>query len=176
LAIPPRTSQKPEGPTLAPTGTEAHLVELRSTAGSCFGRFIGLLLFVELTGIGIQMSQGRMPIPTCGWLLLSEQTAPADYRVSRSWWPMGIRLSQLNEGPTLAPTGTEAHLVELRSTAGSCFGRFMSWSSITMVATLPGRRSLVEHPPAAARRAAIGMNIALASPNELLSGRRPSQE
>jgi hypothetical protein len=79
------------------------------------------------------------------------------------------------DGPTFAPTGTEAHLVELRSTAGSCFGRFMSWSSMAMVAPLPGRRSLVEHPPAAARRAAIGMNIGLASPSELLSGRRPSQ-
>jgi hypothetical protein len=33
-------SKRPDAPTLAPAGTEAHLLDLRSTAGSCFGRFI----------------------------------------------------------------------------------------------------------------------------------------
>ena len=38
-------SNIPDGPTLAPAGTAALLVELlRSTAGICFGRFIGRLL------------------------------------------------------------------------------------------------------------------------------------
>jgi hypothetical protein len=36
------------GFTLAPAGTEAQLVDFRSTADSCFGRFIGLVLFAEL--------------------------------------------------------------------------------------------------------------------------------
>jgi hypothetical protein len=37
-----------EGPTLAPAGTEPHLASFRSTAGRCFGRFIGVLLFAEI--------------------------------------------------------------------------------------------------------------------------------
>jgi hypothetical protein len=38
-------SNIPDGPTLAPAGAAALLVTLlRSTAGSCFGLFIGLLL------------------------------------------------------------------------------------------------------------------------------------
>jgi hypothetical protein len=39
-------SNIPDAPTLAPFGAAALLVDLlRSTAGNCFGRFIGLLLF-----------------------------------------------------------------------------------------------------------------------------------
>jgi hypothetical protein len=47
FATVPSTSQKPEGPTLAPAGTAAHFIELRSTAGNCFGLFIEFLLFVD---------------------------------------------------------------------------------------------------------------------------------
>src|SRR5262245_37256086 len=77
LAMLPRVSQKPLGPTWAPAGNEAHLAELRSTAGSCLGRFIGLLLFVEFHWDRHSTCQGRMPIPKSRWAALV-QTAHAD--------------------------------------------------------------------------------------------------
>lgn len=50
LATPPRTSQKPDALTLAPSGAAAHLLWLRSTAGSCFGRFMIFSLLWKLRG------------------------------------------------------------------------------------------------------------------------------
>src|SRR5215469_11251111 len=52
------------------------------------------------------------------------------------------RPPQSKEGPTpLAPAGTAEVLRQLRSTAGSCFGRFISCSFVTLVASSPGRRT-----------------------------------
>ena len=146
LAMLPSVSQKPLGPTWAPAGNEAHLAELRSTAGSCFGRFIGLLLCVEFTGIGTQRAKDECLSRRAGGRLLCKLPTPIDHSASRRLWPTGIRLSQLKEGPTLAPAGTEVHLLDLRSTAGSCFGRFMSCTSITIGPTLPGRQVADEAP------------------------------
>ena len=207
-----------EARTLAPAGTMAVLVALRSTAGSCFGRFIGLLLFVKnQRSVAGYSTEQRGPVittisPRCrqaDLVLLrsgprnhkdSPWRRPTPTRMSSSHGPLQVvasvfssalssstkcrklrpqgnaqlgaprgadkeltlrsqpgqrgrqcllepanptrnyrklsasgaatlatppSTSQKLEGPTLAPTGTEAYFIELRSTAGNCFGRFM---------------------------------------------------
>jgi hypothetical protein len=77
-----------------------------STAGSCFGRFIGLLLLF----LGMRL---------CAFDQISERMG--EIPESR-----GEMVSNIPDAPTLAPFGTAALLVELlRSTAGNCFGRFI---------------------------------------------------
>ena len=71
------SSNMPEGLTLAPFGTAALLVDLlRSTAGSCFGRFIGFLLFVGIRRPQAMRARNKYDLT----LRPAHQQANLDYR------------------------------------------------------------------------------------------------
>ena len=156
LAISPRVLNQSEGLTLTPAGTAAVFVAaLRSTAGNSFGRFIGFLLFdafqryrrafqpsprklrypifpTRMRMIALSWPSGRErsgSLRGAGRICL-KRPAQAYYRKPpRTFMPVFSQSCQA-DGLTLAPAGAAALLVTLlRSTAGSCFGRFIAWSS-----------------------------------------------
>jgi hypothetical protein len=55
-------SQKPDAPTLPPAGTDEHFVDFRSTAGSCFGRFMIMLLTSRKNHHTLDCPNGQEPI------------------------------------------------------------------------------------------------------------------
>ena len=94
----------PAGLTLAPAGTATSLLDLRSTAGSCLGRFIGLS---RCWRIQTMMSRKQE------WEGCPGQPSQTDHRAdARIGTAVLMRLPQSNEGRTPpAPAGTAAVLV-----------------------------------------------------------------
>jgi hypothetical protein len=126
--------QKSEGRTWEPGEAQARLAPWRSTAGSCFGRFIGLFLsrllgptssasipVGAIVGAGQQLSRA--------WIRASGASDHNTLRIGEIVDMIGDRVSNMLDGPTLAPAGAAARLVKLlRSTAGNGLGRFIALS------------------------------------------------
>ena len=112
-------------------------VMVRSIAASCLGRLIFAGPFVSSSTKGryiCSLLAKSCEKTSCGSLIETLGRLPPSSPATSDYRPMikGAAteamlpsVSNQLEGPTFAPAGTVTHWLDFRSTAGSCFGRFI---------------------------------------------------